>query len=565
MSNSTQLSSAIPQRNKRGTSTAAADSNKNNSNNQNKITTKLTSILTNLPKNLSSRSGDSFHVNGSRDGTMNEELNVQRLYRVSQSQQQSFEECDILFQECNSFISLSANTIELAKQPNLSKTFNKLFGGQNIITKSSSASPTNAAISHPNKTYKSNSSDEFSIEHQSQDRTNSGSSNAMMNNLKMSTLNLASSINKWRAKRKGNKLFSLFDSIVTKLDETELHLKHITEDSLHSSTALVLQSLHVKSRLISCIDFNKNEIKKYKPILEETSTILDQIKKYERSLESMLIFFDEVEKQSKAQTEVGEHYVPWALRHQSELAHIGDNQSKQTKPLTRVTLQNRMLKVQEVRKLIQDSWDDYNKRQEVCKNNLSHCSRSLRTLIKVVGRINRSIIHEMSEEIRKYDNDKLLKSNPSSFADLTQSEENVAIETDIKSSNQFDNDIRNNSYDNKDTNEVRLDAGQIHLNNSKQLLTVTKEDEELTVHLVEQNFPIVEPYNHSQCSDCSCVYAIANECMSHLAAAQHTAVESTRRHQLLLQLREKIKEDGHTLEALDWGGQHQLLEKQSMI
>lgn len=36
-------------------------------------------------------------------------------------------------------------------------------------------------------------------------------------------------------------------------------------------------------------------------------------------------------------------------------------------------------------------------------------------------------------------------------------------------------------------------------------------------------------YDHSQCSDCSCVYTMSNECLMSLASAQFVAEEATRR------------------------------------
>jgi hypothetical protein len=66
---------------------------------------------------------------------------------------------------------------------------------------------------------------------------------------------------------------------------------------------------------------------------------------------------------------------------------------------------------------------------------------------------------------------------------------------------------------------------------------------------------VLEPYDHKNCSDCSFVFGMANDCSMHLAAIQHTAQETTLRLQRLLELRERMKKRGTVLESLDWGGE----------
>ena len=68
------------------------------------------------------------------------------------------------------------------------------------------------------------------------------------------------------------------------------------------------------------------------------------------------------------------------------------------------------------------------------------------------------------------------------------------------------------------------------------------------------NNVVIEAYNHCQCSDCSVVPSISNDCSMHLAAIQHQAQESTIRLQKLLELRERVRRRGEVLEGYDWGG-----------
>lgn len=61
-------------------------------------------------------------------------------------------------------------------------------------------------------------------------------------------------------------------------------------------------------------------------------------------------------------------------------------------------------------------------------------------------------------------------------------------------------------------------------------------------------------YDHSQCSDCSLVYDMANECAMHLAASQHFAQEGSVRLQRLNNIRAQINERVHQLEETEFEG-----------
>jgi len=74
--------------------------------------------------------------------------------------------------------------------------------------------------------------------------------------------------------------------------------------------------------------------------------------------------------------------------------------------------------------------------------------------------------------------------------------------------------------------------------------------------LVADVDPAIAPYDHSQCSDCTLVYGMANECAMHLAASQHFAEEGSSRLQKLCYLREQINELVHQLEDVDLDGIH---------
>ncbi len=83
----------------------------------------------------------------------------------------------------------------------------------------------------------------------------------------------------------------------------------------------------------------------------------------------------------------------------------------------------------------------------------------------------------------------------------------------------------------------------------------SEQDEEFIKQHLGELYAHIEPYNHAHCSDCTCVYSMANECLMHLAASQHQSQEcSVRLNKLVQDFKERVKEDADRLEALDWGG-----------
>lgn len=71
----------------------------------------------------------------------------------------------------------------------------------------------------------------------------------------------------------------------------------------------------------------------------------------------------------------------------------------------------------------------------------------------------------------------------------------------------------------------------------------------------DMQYEEIPPYDHQHCSDCTCVYGMANECLMHLAASQHQASEcGSRLRRLVGEFKEALREDADKLEALDWGG-----------
>ena len=118
-------------------------------------------------------------------------------------------------------------------------------------------------------------------------------------------------INKWRAKRKGNSLYQMYESLHQRIELAEERLKDVTNHSVHSASSFVTQALYINARLKACIVYNSGEVERAKPLLDQGSAFLADLKAMESSLEAMLRMYDALTDMKHNQHEP---YIPWALR-----------------------------------------------------------------------------------------------------------------------------------------------------------------------------------------------------------------------------------------------------------
>ncbi len=122
---------------------------------------------------------------------------------------------------------------------------------------------------------------------------------------------LSSSLNKWRAKGKGTKLYGQYEALLGRFDITEKQLKDFTDRSLNECASLMIQASHLRSRLTACVAFNSAAVDVIKPKVESARNHIAELEDYKKQVEMMLIFHDEVKKLKDNQVEP---YIPWALR-----------------------------------------------------------------------------------------------------------------------------------------------------------------------------------------------------------------------------------------------------------
>jgi hypothetical protein len=462
----------------------------------------------------------------------------------------------------------------------------------------------------------------------------------------------AARLQKWRAKRKGNKLYSEYEVLLQRSEACEKELKAHTDKLVSDSSSLMLQALHMKARLTSCMEYNKKEIDRIKPLMDKTKDALREFVTEKQRIHEMLVFYDEI---NNAKLAARETYIPWAVK----FANCTNEVILSSSMLNRDFIEKRQKKLEKVsfpRKIVFYSFaneffflfkvieifQDLLQKQlpyfTTKKGNLDHCAKSLQVMENILininsyrtfmkntdeatlantssrlGAGNTSDDEDESEEEEEgdhpKDNSKVVMDNPLLKKLPSVTEKQKSTSADDHEESEGDDDEEEDglvAHDDVDPTLVKpfppappalglvKQASNSSVNSQNgtttppSIATPNKKDsseqqtqqrlsphdraprrrksiEELVAEVNTQNekgkiddslFAAISipPYDHALCSDCSCVYNIANDCSMHLAAIQHHAQESTLRLQKLLELREKMRKREQVLESIDWGG-----------
>lgn len=148
---------------------------------------------------------------------------------------------------------------------------------------------------------------------------------------------MSNSINKWRVKKKGHKVFVEYDGLLARGVAAEQDLKKLIDESLNDCSSLILQSEHMQPRLFACIKYNEEKLESLQPIVHDSRSLLEDLKKERKVVSCMVDFYDEV---SRLKANQVIPYIPWELRAvEPAVVEV---------PLKRVVLERRMGKLSQV-------------------------------------------------------------------------------------------------------------------------------------------------------------------------------------------------------------------------
>ena len=226
------------------------------------VASKIKNLVKNIPGNINSMKlgsgiGSGRFSNGPNTSySKDKDDDGMHSFHITEAQQKPFLDCDAIFTDCEEFLKLAGKAIE--------ENNNK---GKSSLSKLVHAVP------------------------------------------------ISDQISKWRTKRKETGLFETHGSLQSRMDQMDTLLNDISVSSATSTSALITQSLHLNVRLTSCIEYNRIEAEKARPLVTEGRAFLNNLKSMEKSLVTMLEFMDEIDDLKRTEPKA---YVPWSQRQQME-------------------------------------------------------------------------------------------------------------------------------------------------------------------------------------------------------------------------------------------------------
>ena len=116
-------------------------------------------------------------------------------------------------------------------------------------------------------------------------------------------ISVASKLAFWSNRKLGNRLQKLFNSLNKREEEFDSQLRSIMDESLTNVSSLSLQAAHLKSRLSSCIEFNRMEMELLGAQMSELRKLSFDLSKGDKDTKEILHFVNEVIVQGEAQSE----------------------------------------------------------------------------------------------------------------------------------------------------------------------------------------------------------------------------------------------------------------------
>jgi hypothetical protein len=116
-------------------------------------------------------------------------------------------------------------------------------------------------------------------------------------------ISVASKLAFWSNRKLGNRLQKLFNSLNKREEEFDSQLRSIMDESLTNVSSLSLQAAHLKSRLSSCIEFNRMEMEVLGAQMSELRKLSFDLSKGDKDTKEILHFVNEVIVQGEAQSE----------------------------------------------------------------------------------------------------------------------------------------------------------------------------------------------------------------------------------------------------------------------
>lgn len=120
---------------------------------------------------------------------------------------------------------------------------------------------------------------------------------------KKQPVTVASKLAFWSNRKLGSRLQKILNSLSKREEYFDAHLRGMMDDSLTNVSSLSLQAVHLKSRLSSCIEYNKREMELLGEQMGELQGLSFELSKADKDTKDILHFVNEIIVQGEAQLE----------------------------------------------------------------------------------------------------------------------------------------------------------------------------------------------------------------------------------------------------------------------
>jgi uncharacterized coiled-coil protein SlyX len=157
---------------------------------------------------------------------------------------------------------------------------------------------------------------------------------------------LANNVRSWRAKRKDNRLVTIYQSLEPRVAGLEKTLRGIIGEVVEKKGALRLQARHLQVRLDRCVKYNKSLLETTDVPLEDTRNHVNNLSNESKLLKDMMVFNTEILKMQTLENQ-SKHQVygsRWVQGRQK-----AGNEADLTKDLDHKAIQEKLDSLREVR------------------------------------------------------------------------------------------------------------------------------------------------------------------------------------------------------------------------
>ena len=193
-------------------------------------------------------------------------------------------------------------------------------------------------------------------------------------------------INEWRTRRRDDHLVALCDALQPRIQASEKALRDILESTAQKKEMLRKVAKELQQQLCSCIEYNRAEICKSEPVVEQLRSVVDSVASESSCVKYMLQFNDEVARQKLSEEALRERQAisPWATG--LSAVHSLKVDSSVLEDEDHKLLSGKLSSLRTMREETTSELALILEYKETCTQNMTGCSRSKEAVEQILRR-----------------------------------------------------------------------------------------------------------------------------------------------------------------------------------